>query len=155
MTSHDGKKLIPPAPSSDAVSAVMRGNRGRDTKPELIVRKLLFAQGYRYRTHLSALPGKPDIVFTKRKKVIFVHGCFWHQHQSENCPLCSQPKSNTGYWAEKLRQNRDRDHANEKKLQNLGWNVLIIWECETHNEGLLKQRLRSFLGSGRSDAQCH
>ncbi len=139
-------KLVPPAPSSKAVSAVMRGNRGRDTKPELIVRKLLFAQGYRYRVHLKTLPGRPDIVFTKRKKIIFVHGCFWHQHPSEVCPLRSHPKSNTGYWTEKLKRNQERDQATERHLCELGWDVLTVWECETQNTEILIQRLRSFLG---------
>ena len=139
-------KLIPPAPTSRAVSAVMRANRGQDTKLELIVRKLLFSQGYRYRVHMKALPGRPDIVFTRRKKVIFLHGCFWHQHPSESCPLRCQPKSNTGYWSEKFRRNVNRDASNEHKLRSLGWELMIIWECETRDIHGTWGRLKTFLG---------
>ena len=138
--------LTPPLPTSAAVSAVMRGNRGHDTKPELTVRRLLFAEGYRYRTHPKDLPGRPDIAFTGRKKAILVHGCFWHQHSSDACRLRSHPKSNTSYWAEKLRRNRNRDIVNERQLHALGWDVLVIWECETRDATKLLRRLKAYLG---------
>ena len=127
----------------------MRGNRGRDTKPELSVRRLLFTEGYRYRIHRKDLPGRPDIAFIGRKKAVFVHGCFWHQHPSSTCPLRSHPKSNTGYWAEKLQRNRKRDVASEQQLRALGWDVLVIWECETRDVQRMCKRLKTYLGPSR------
>ncbi len=149
MNSQSKPPLRPPPPSSAAVSAVMRGNRGRDTKPELSVRRLLFAEGYRYRIHPKVLPGRPDIAFIGRKKAILVHGCFWHQHPSSTCPLRSHPKSNTGYWAEKLRRNQDRDIVDKRQLRDLSWDVLVIWECETRNLAKLRSRLKAYLGPPR------
>ena len=149
MNSQSTPPLRPPPPTSAAVSAVMRGNRGRDTKPELTTRRLLFAEGYRYRIHPKDLPGRPDIAFISRKKAILVHGCFWHQHSSDACRLRSHPKSNTGYWSEKLRRNRDRDTANERQLHALGWNVLVIWECETRDLTKVRRRLKAYLGPPR------
>ena len=147
MTGTGHTRLVPPAPTptSEAVSAAMRGNRGQDTKPELIVRKLLFEQGYRYRVHLKTLPGSPDIVFTKRKKVIFVHGCFWHQHPSKCCPLRSHPKTNKNYWTDKLKRNKERDKVNESRLHDMRWNTMTVWECETCNLNALLTQLREFL----------
>lgn len=147
MTPTHSSALKAPAPTSLATRAVMRGNRGRNTKPELVVRKLLFSLGYRYRVNLKYLPGKPDIVFTRRKKVIFVHGCFWHQHPSTTCPLRSHPKSNTGYWTEKLKRNQERDQLTENRLDELGWAVLVVWECEIRNQENLKQKIQSFLST--------
>ena len=149
MSGQPEPPLRSPPPSSAAVSAVMRGNRGRDTKPELSVRRLLFAKGYRYRIHPKGLPGRPDIAFIRRKKAILVHGCFWHQHPSSTCPLRSHPKSNTGYWTVKLRRNRDRDAANERQLHALGWDVLVIWECEIHDLAKLLSKLKYYLGPPR------
>lgn len=146
MNSQTKPPLRPPPPSSAAVSAVMRGNRGRDTKPELSVRQLLFAEGYRYRIHPKGLPGRPDIAFIGRKKAILVHGCFWHQHPSSTCPLRSHPKSNTSYWAEKLHRNQDRDIVDKRQLRDLGWDVLVIWECETRSLAKLRSRLKAYLG---------
>jgi DNA mismatch endonuclease (patch repair protein) len=99
----------------------------KDTKPEIIVRKWLWHNGYRYRLHRKDLPGKPDIVFTKYKAVIFVHGCFWHSH---NCKYGSRPKTNRDFWNKKLRNNIERDEMNIKKLIELHWRVLVLWECE-------------------------
>lgn len=138
--------LRPPSPTSAAVSAVMRGNRANDTKPELSVRRLLFGAGYRYRVHKDALPGRPDIAFVGRKKAIFVHGCFWHQHTSSACSLRSQPKSNISYWSEKLRRNQHRDIVTQRQLYALGWQVLIIWECETRDGPEVLSRLKAYLG---------
>lgn len=122
----------------------MRANRSKDTKPELIIRKRLHRSGYRYRLHVADLPGKPDIVFPSRRKVIEVHGCFWHGH---GCPGIGQlPKTRTEYWTPKITLNRDRDLRNRKKLEDLGWQVLVLWECEIRRgtDGLMP-RVMKFL----------
>ncbi|QAB15193.1 very short patch repair endonuclease [Hydrogenovibrio thermophilus] len=103
----------------------------KDTKPELIVRKLLHKNGYRFRLHRKDLPGKPDLVLPKYKTVIFVHGCFWHMH--EGCKDAGIPKTRTEFWKKKLEENVKRDKKNIQLLKKLGWNVIIVWECETHN----------------------
>lgn len=126
-----------------ARSAVMSRVRGKDTRPEMIVRKLVFAAGYRYRLHVRTLPGSPDLVFPSRKKVIFVHGCFWHRH--ENCSLARMPKSRVEFWSEKLNGNRVRDELAFKALSQAGWEVLVIWECELRERQQLVDKLRSFL----------
>lgn len=100
----------------------------KNTKPELITRSILHKLGYRFRLHKKDLPGKPDIVLKKYRIVIFVHGCFWHRH--DNCKEASRPKSNSQYWEDKIQKNIDRDIKYEKELTNLGWRVIIIWECE-------------------------
>lgn len=143
----------PPAPSSAAVSAVMRGNVGRNTRPELAVRKLLWKLGYRYRLHARALPGTPDICFAGRRKAIFVHGCFWHKHSSARCPLRAQPRSNLSYWKPKLDRNVQRDTANRRALRALGWRCRIIWECEITDLGRLREALIGFLGPPRESAE--
>ena len=102
--------------------------RSKDTKPELIVRKYLFNNGYRYRLHVANLPGKPDIVFPKYKTVIFVNGCFWHYHKG--CPYFVLPKTRTEWWLQKIKTTAARDKAAEITLQVMGWKVLFIWECE-------------------------
>ena len=101
--------------------------RSRDTKPEEIVRKHLFSQGFRYRKNDSSLPGKPDIVLPKYKTVIFVNGCFWHGH--EGCRYFVWPKNNSDFWRTKITSNTERDKQNHIRLQELGWNVIVIWEC--------------------------
>jgi DNA mismatch endonuclease (patch repair protein) len=111
----------------------------------MIVRRLLFSQGYRYRVHYAPLPGKPDIVFTRKRKVIFVHGCFWHQHPSPNCPYVMKPRSNTGYWKAKLERNVARDREHIQRLKELGWDTLIVWECQTLDPTQLTRRLADFL----------
>ena len=118
--------------------------RAKDTKPELVVRKLTHRMGFRYRLHVRKLPGNPDLVFSGRRKVIFVHGCFWHRHGSR-CPLTRWPKSKLGFWKPKLEQNRKRDQRNRRKLRQLGWDVLVVWECQLKDETALGERLRSFL----------
>jgi DNA mismatch endonuclease, patch repair protein len=138
-----------PRPSSAAISAAMRGNRSTGTRPEWIVRSLLFRLGYRYKLHMSELPGKPDVCFPARRKAIFVHGCLWHQHASKHCPLSARPRSNLTYWSAKLDRNRERDIQNKKALSRLGWHVLTIWECDTRHPISLKARVRRFLGSTR------
>lgn len=119
--------------------------RGRNTKPEMAVRKLLFSMGYRYRLHRKDLPGKPDIIFTSRKKAIFVHGCFWHQHNSSDCPLVAKPGSNKDFWEKKLRGNVERDRKNLNALKALGWDVLVVWECDLRNVKKLKKVLALFM----------
>jgi DNA mismatch endonuclease, patch repair protein len=135
-----------PAPSSSAVTAAMRGNRSSNTRPEIRVRQLLFRLGYRYRTCKGGLPGRPDICFSARQKVIFVHGCFWHQHADTGCPLKTHPRSNLAYWTAKLERNVQRDRRNQKELRRLGWSTLTIWECETGELGSLEKRVEKFLG---------
>lgn len=137
---------LAPAATSEAVTAVMRANRKYDTRPELIVRKLLYAMGYRYRLHARELPGRPDIVFRNRRKVLFVHGCFWHQHQSQRCFLRSYPKSNLDYWRPKLRRNVERDRKTAREIMGLNWRALTLWECQLGDAKHLAKRLRKFLG---------
>ena len=121
---------------------MMASVKAKDTQPEMRVRKLLHSLGYRYRLHKQALPGKPDIVFSSRKKVVFVHGCFWHQH---TCRAGHLPKSNLSYWGPKLKRNKERDKKSIKDLRKLGWSCLVLWECEIKNELLIKKKLEDFL----------
>lgn len=118
--------------------------RSRDTKPEAKLRSLIHRLGYRYRLHVTELPGKPDLVFPGRKKVIFVHGCFWHGHTG--CKAAKTPKSNLGYWSTKLGRNKARDEANIEKLKAMGWTPLVVWECELRDEDSIKKRVVDFLG---------
>ena len=122
----------------------MRLIRSRGTRPEAIVRKLLSSSGFRYRLHSKILPGHPDIVLAGRAKVIFVHGCFWHRHR--NCRLARLPKSKLDYWVPKLEANRKRDTRNRKALKRLGWNSLVVWECELTDPKRLSTRLSKCLG---------
>ena len=126
-------------------SANMAAIRAKDTKPELIVRRIVHALGYRYRLHRRDLPGKPDLVFGPRRKVIFVHGCFWHMHPKANCLDARRPKSNFGYWTPKLARNVARDAEHVATLRKLGWRVLVIWECETKDTANLAARVTKFL----------
>ena len=123
----------------------MAAIRSAGTKPELIVRRLAHALGYRYRLHARDLPGKPDLVFGPRRRIIFVHGCFWHLHPKDDCLDARKPKSNRGYWLPKLRRNVERDAEHLATLKKMGWRVLVIWECETKNEAALTKRLNRFL----------
>lgn len=128
-------------------SANMRAITSKDTKPELIVRRLAHALGYRFRLHSSNLPGKPDLVFASKRRVIFVHGCFWHQHPISKCLDARRPKSNRGYWQSKLDRNIQRDARHSAALQADGWKILVIWDCETKSLRRLEARLRRFLES--------
>jgi DNA mismatch endonuclease (patch repair protein) len=123
-------------------SEIMSRVRSKDTRPEMIVRRMLHKAGYRYRLHVADLPGKPDLVFVGRKKVIFIHGCFWHMHES--CAMARIPKSRVEFWTTKLSANRDRDARNAAELRQAGWEVLTIWECELGRSDLLT-RIRLFL----------
>lgn len=124
-------------------SANMRRIRCRDTSPELTVRRLVHSMGFRYRLHVRNLPGCPDLVFPRLRKIIFVHGCFWHPHG--HCRCSHIPKSNLEYWLPKLESNRLRDRRNLAALRRLGWKVLIIRECETRQMAKLSAKLRKFL----------
>ena len=117
--------------------------RGKDTGPERQVRRILTALGFRYRLQYSKLPGRPDIAFPSRKKVIWVHGCFWHRHP--RCALARLPKSRVDFWETKLEGNRTRDLRNEASVRAAGWETLVVWECELSEESSVKERLRSFL----------
>ncbi|MDZ7640959.1 MAG: very short patch repair endonuclease [Desulfurivibrio sp.] len=119
--------------------------KGKDTKPELIVRSLLHSMGYRYRLHQKSLPGKPDMVFKKYRAVIFVHGCFWHRHKG--CKFAYKPKSKQEFWQRKFLENEARDKKNRFKLEKLDWKVLVIWECEVENIEKLKRKVTAFLQS--------
>jgi DNA mismatch endonuclease, patch repair protein len=129
--------------TTEALSAHMRRIRKTDTRPELGVRRLVYGMGYRYRLHRRDLPGTPDLVFSARRKVIFVHGCFWHQH---DCPLGSKkPSANPDYWHPKLARNVERDAQNRARLRAMGWDVLVVWECEIKGSALLAGRIRTYL----------
>lgn len=124
-------------------SRVMRAVKSRDTAPERIVRKAVWAIGGRYRLHRRDLPGAPDLAFPGRRKAIFVHGCFWHGH---DCARGARvPKTNREYWTAKIARNRARDERNRRAFAEMGWEVLSVWECETRAPGL-KARLAAFLG---------
>ena len=124
-------------------SANMRRIGSKGTKPELAVRRLVHGMGFRYRLHRHDLPGRPDLVFPGRRKVIFVHGCFWHQHPG--CTRAHRPRSNVDYWDPKLRRNQERDARHRQSLAGLGWDVLVVWECEVGMANDLTDRLFAFL----------
>jgi len=132
----------------DRRSWIMRQVKSEDTSPERLVRSLLHRLGYRFRLHRRDLPGSPDIVFPGRKKAIFVHGCFWHGH---SCPRGARiPKTNTDYWLKKIAKNKERDRRRLEELRDLGWDVLVVWECETKNIDALRSRLERFLGPSKT-----
>jgi DNA mismatch endonuclease, patch repair protein len=133
-------KLTPAARSRNMASI-----RSKDMKPEIAVRKAAHAAGFRFRLHRKDLPGKPDLVFPKYRAVIFVHGCFWHQHAEPRCLDGRPPKSNTGYWGPKLARNTERDAASKARLAEMGWRTLVIWECETKDRHGLSARIADFL----------
>lgn len=130
--------------SPEGRSALMSRIRAKDTQPEMAVRRLLHALGYRYVLHDKRLPGKPDLVFPGRRKVIFVHGCFWHGH---SCGRGFRPSSNAAFWAAKIDSNRSRDRRNVRAIRAQGWRVFIVWECAAQPKKMeaLRQRLVAFL----------
>lgn len=130
---------LTPAQRSEQMSRV----RSKDTKPELAVRRLVHSLGYRYRLHGKKLPGNPDLVFASRQKVIFVHGCFWHRHP--RCRNTRLPKSRLDFWKPKLEANRKRDLRNQRKLRQLGWRYLVVWECATSDVDRLSEKIVAFL----------
>lgn len=124
-------------------SAQMALVKSKNTRPEIRVRKLAHSLGYRYRLHGARLPGKPDLVFAKRKKVVFVHGCFWHRHAG--CRKSTTPATNLDYWLPKFDRTIERDQHNIERLSSLGWSALVVWECELNDLNALGQQLRAFL----------
>ncbi len=143
MPSAPSKPPVRTEAPSEMRSRIMRAIRGVNTKPEMVVRRLTHGMGFRYRLHGRRLPGRPDLVFSSRRKVIFVHGCFWHQHDCRRGQRT--PKTNRAYWTYKLRRNVQRDHENQASLHDLGWKALVIWECETKDQDALRKRIRLFL----------
>lgn len=136
---------VPPRLSpSEAKSRNMAAVRSKDTKPELVVRRLLHGLGYRYRLHRRDLPGRPDLVFSARRVVVFVHGCFWHSHDCAKGR--KRPVANATWWEEKLAGNQARDEAVARTLRADGWRVIIVWECETRDPQRLADRLLASLG---------
>lgn len=136
-------------------SRMMSGIRGKDTKPEVLIRKALHAQGFRYRLHDKSLPGKPDLAFPKYKAVVFIHGCFWHGH---DCRYFKVPQTRTAFWLDKINANRQRDVRQLAQLKQAGWRVLVIWECATRkNESLSKDMLIDYTANwlimGSCDSQ--
>lgn len=117
--------------------------RGKDTKPELLVRRVARSCGHKFRLHVSELPGKPDLVFPSLRKVIFVHGCYWHRHPG--CPLARLPKSKLRFWIPKLKENRRRDLRNIAKLRRDGWKVSVVWECQLKSPIPVAKRIKRFL----------
>ncbi len=133
-----------------ARSAMMSRIRGKDTAPELTVRRMLFSLGYRYRLHAKKLPGRPDLVFPARRKVIFVHGCFWHGHA---CLGGKLPGTRTNFWAKKIDGNKRRDRRNRSALRRLGWESLVVWECKLRRTECLESassRIVRFLDGVRN-----
>lgn len=151
----DGKtKIYPSLPQAwigmDTLSPKERSERmgrvkGKDTKPELVVRRLVYRLGFRYRLHADNLAGKPDLVFVGKKKVIFVHGCFWHRYRG--CARCRMPKSRLEFWRPKLEENRKRDLRNQRSLRKAGWRIHLIWECELADREKLENRILEFLNA--------
>ena len=123
----------------------MRRIRSKNTKPELFIRSVVHKLGYRFRLHRKDLPGSPDLVFPARKKVIFIHGCFWHQHPKHDCLDSKVPKSNTVYWKPKLERNTQRDAECQLELTKLGWQPMTIWECELKRTDALEKKIIKFL----------
>lgn len=132
-------------------SANMSRIRSRDTSPEMIVRRLVHGMGFRFRLHVATLPGKPDIVLPRLKRIIEVRGCFWHRHFG--CIDSHIPKSRREYWRPKLARNQRRDEENGRQLRKLGWRLCVVWECEARANGKLVRRLARFLGSGASRSE--
>lgn len=130
-----------PTPSPER-SRTMRAVKSRNTTPEMLVRRMVHGLGKRYRLHREDLPGKPDLTFARLRKIIFVHGCFWHGHDCKRG--ARQPKENADYWRQKIARNKDRDARAQEALHAMGWDVLVIWECETKDRGALEGRLREF-----------
>ena len=126
-------------------SQIMSAIRSKGMKPEMTVRRRLHSMGYRYRLHRKDLPGKPDLVFPGQRKVILVHGCFWHQHADPDCKIARRPKSNKEYWLPKLERNVARDAKHQVQLRELGWDVLVIWECEVRAGSDFLEKVRNYL----------
>lgn len=133
---------------SEARSRTMRAVKSRDTQPEILVRRLVHGMGNRYRLHRADLPGKPDLTFPRLKKIIFVHGCFWHGHDCKRGARA--PKENADYWATKISRNKERDVKAQEALRAMGWDVLILWECQLKDHEALNDKLAHFLRYARN-----
>jgi DNA mismatch endonuclease (patch repair protein) len=131
--------------SPETRSRMMSGIRGKNTRPELVVRKAAHALGYRFRLHRNDLPGSPDLTFPSQNTVLFVHGCYWHRH--EGCKYCYNPKSNVEFWSSKFNKNVARDERVREELEQRGWRVVTLWECETADMDGLRERLQEIFGS--------
>ena len=129
--------------SREKRSEVMRAVRSRDTKPELVVRRTAYALGFRFRVNVKDLPGRPDLAIKSRKKAIFIHGCFWHRHQ--NCKRSTLPRSNQAYWAKKFAETIKRDELTMATYRSMGWEPLVIWECELADREALSERIKLYL----------
>lgn len=127
--------------SKEKRSEIMSRVPSNNTKPEEIVRKYLFSRGFRYRKNDSRYPGKPDIVLPKYHTIVFVNGCFWHQHPG--CKAAQMPKSNVQYWEKKLKKNVERDRSEQRLLESMGWHVIVVWECEISNKKKREDRLKT------------
>ena len=123
--------------------------QGRDTVPEVVVRRTAHRLGFRFRLYRKDLPGRPDLVFPRYRAVVFVHGCFWHRH--DGCRFAYTPRSRVRFWTEKFRKNVARDRRTEDALRSLGWRVLVIWECETRDDAVVADRLKHFLHTADID----
>lgn len=132
-------------------SARMAKVRGKGSKPEMLVRRLVHAMGFRYRLHDRRLPGSPDLVFPKLRKAVFVHGCFWHRHPDIHCKLARMPKTRLDFWRPKLQGNRERDLRHEGQLEALGWQIFVVWECQMRDKEQLENDLRAFLTKGTNE----
>ena len=135
---------------TDTLSADERSHRmslvkSKGSNAEVELRRLVHSLGYRYRLHVAALPGKPDLVFPARKQVIFMHGCFWHRHSDGRCRLARLPKSRLEYWLPKLEANRQRDISTRARLSRLGWSSMVVWECQINDKHALMSNVRKFL----------
>lgn len=119
--------------------------RGYDTKPELAVRSILHRMGYRFRVHQDILPGDPDIVLSKHKRAVFIHGCFWHGHK--RCPRAKRPTTHRAFWNNKLDKNIERDKMQQRELIKLGWKYLVIWQCEVNDPDKIRRKLKKFLNT--------
>lgn len=128
-------------------SEIMKRIGSKNSNPEVLVRQIAHSLGYRFRLHQDTLPGKPDIVFPRLKKVIFVHGCFWHGHA--NCNRARRPQNNKAFWDSKLDKNKLRDQLNAKALNNLGWDILVVWQCQLRDLEATTKRINKFLCSSR------
>lgn len=142
------KKIAPRRLRDPLTRSQMMGRiRSKDTLPEVRTRSAVHALGLRFRVHVADLPGKPDLANKTHRWAVFVHGCFWHSH--EGCQLASKPRSNNGYWSEKLARNRERDKLHRQALRDLGYKVFTVWECETRDEVRLREILASFFAGYR------
>ena len=128
-------------------SRIMRSVRSKDTKPEKLVRSLLHSLGYRFRLHASDLPGTPDIAFRRRRKAIWIHGCYWHGH---GCKKGRLPKTRLAFWSAKITANQQRDRRNQRGLEEMGWTYLVLWQCQLKNINAVSGELRRFLGPRKS-----